>query len=60
MRYLDTHTLEDMGARPRAARPRRFVWLVWVHPHRRCRKTMSIYVRRLPSWPRYLCHGGAT
>lgn len=58
MRYLDTRTLQKMETRPRAARTRRFVWLVWVMPHlidgpRHATKTNAL------RWPVYLQHGAA-
>lgn len=58
MRYLDTRTLEQMGPRPRSARARRFVWLVWVRPHFPTGEYRRA-VRNSVGWPVYLLHGGA-
>lgn len=58
MRYLDTHVLEQMGRRPRSARARRFVWLVWIQPHFPNGARRKAFRTRL-QWPVYLLHGGA-
>lgn len=58
MRYLDTRALEQLGRRPRAARQRRYVWLVWMQPHFPNGEHRRAFRTRL-RWPVYVLHGGA-
>lgn len=56
MRYLDTRVLERLHLGGRA-RPRRYLWLVWMQPHFRPhggRLGVRVNVR----WPLHLWHGG--
>lgn len=59
MRYLDPATIERFELdRDFKARPRRFIWLVWMQPHLRTgerKKALRTHLR----WPVYLKHGGA-
>lgn len=58
MRYLDTRVLSKLDRGGRSARPRRYVWLVWMQPHLRD-GTWRTAQRTVIRWPVYLLNGGA-
>jgi hypothetical protein len=58
MKYLEPRTIEALGLdRPLKARPRRFIWLVWMQPHLRDGVPRTATRTQL-RWPVYLRHGG--
>jgi hypothetical protein len=59
VRYLDTRILEKLDlCRHRAARPRRYIWLLWMQPHFRPHAG-KLGLRVNVKWPVYARHGGA-
>lgn len=59
MRYLDTRVLQKLGlGSGQGARPRRYVWLVWMQPHFRPHAG-RLGVRVNVRWPVYLLNGGS-